>query len=445
MRIVDLIEKKKQGKCHTKEEIEFLINSLMDGSAPDYQISAWLMAVYFKGLTDEETAFLTEAMINSGEVVDFGNLSDSIVDKHSTGGVGDKVTITLIPLLAAAGVPVAKLSGRGLGHTGGTIDKLESIPNFNTQLSIKDLLAQVNKINVAIGAQTQNLTPADGKLYALRDVTATVDSKPLIASSVVSKKIASGANNIILDVKYGSGAFMKTPEDAVELSKLMVNIGKILNKSITAVITSMEDPLGRAVGNSLEIIESIEFLKGNIQNGDVADLTYSFASIALLQLGIFDDEDDAKAHLKELVKSGKALEKFKELIIAQGGNPDVIVSYDTFALPAYKVECESKKAGYVHSIDAYKVAYACKLLGAGRDVKTDPIDYSVGIYLNKKSGEEVNKGDILYTIYSNDVEKTKIAQKYCDEAFSINENKPAHCNLIFKIIRAEVDEENDVE
>ena len=442
MRIVDLIEKKKHGEILSKEEINFLINSLMDGTAHDYQLSAWLMAVYFKGLTEAETAYLTEAMIESGEVIDFGDLTDSIVDKHSTGGVGDKVTITLIPLLAAAGVPVAKLSGRGLGHTGGTIDKLESIPNFNTQLSINELIEQVKKINVAIGAQTQNLTPADGKLYALRDVTATVDSMPLIASSVVSKKIASGAKNIILDVKYGSGAFMKTPEDAVELSRLMVNIGKILNKSITAVITSMEEPLGRAVGNSLEIIESIEFLKGNIKTGDVADLTYSFATIALLQLGLFDTQAEAKAHLKELVESGKALEKFRELISAQGGNSEIIDNYDLFDLPTYKVECESKKAGYVHNIDAYKIAYACKLLGAGRDRKTDPIDYSVGIFLNKKSGEEVSKGDVLYTIYSNNPDKTKAAQKYCDEAFVINENKPVNNSMIYKIIRAE--EEEDV-
>ncbi len=442
MRIVDLIEKKKQGEILTKEEINFLIDSLMDGSAHDYQLSAWLMAVYFKGLTEEETAYLTEAMINSGDVIDFGDLTESIVDKHSTGGVGDKVTITLIPLLAAAGVPVAKLSGRGLGHTGGTIDKLESIPNFNTQLNIQELIEQVKKINVAIGAQTQNLTPADGKLYALRDVTATVDSMPLIASSVVSKKIASGAKNIILDVKYGSGAFMKTPEDAVDLSKLMVNIGKILNKSITAVITSMEEPLGRAVGNSLEIIESIEFLKGNIKTGDIADLTYSFAAIALLHLGMFNKQSEAKAYLKEIVESGKALEKFRELITAQGGNADIIDNYDLFDLPTYKVECESKKTGYVHNIDAYKIAYACKILGAGRDRKTDPIDYSVGIYLNKKSGEEVNKGDILYTIYSNNPDKTKIAQKYCDEAFAINENKPSRSNMIYKIIK--VDEDEDV-
>ena len=442
MRVVDLIEKKKQGKVLSKEEINFLIESLMDGSAHDYQLSAWLMAVYFNGLTENETADLTEAMINSGDVINLGALTDSTVDKHSTGGVGDKVTITLIPLLAAAGVPVAKLSGRGLGHTGGTIDKLESIPNFNTQLSVDELIKQVNEINVAIGAQTQNLTPADGKLYALRDVTATVDSMPLIASSVVSKKIASGAKNIILDVKYGSGAFMKTAEDAVELSKLMVNIGKILNKSITAVITSMEEPLGRAIGNSIEIIESIEFLKGNIKTGDVADLTYSFATIALLQLGMFESEIEAKKHLVEVVESGKALEKFRELIIAQSGNADVITNYDLFDLPSYKVECEAKKNGFVHNIDAYKIAYACKLLGAGRDRKSDPIDYSVGIYLNKKSGEEVNKGDVLYTIYSNNPEKTKSAQKYCDEAFVINEAKPASNNMIYKIIKAE--EDNDV-
>lgn len=439
MRAVDLIEKKKHGKEHSQEEIRYLIKSLMDGTIPDYQVSAWLMAVYFKGLTEQETAWLTQEMIASGETIDFGDLADSIVDKHSTGGVGDKVTITLIPLLAAAGVPIAKLSGKGLGHTGGTIDKLESIPGFNTKLTIEELIKQVKSIGVAIASQTQKLTPADGKLYALRDVTATVDSMPLIASSVVSKKIASGANNIILDVKYGSGAFMKTPEDAATLSRLMVNIGKMLNKSITAVITPMEEPLGRAVGNSIEIIESVEFLKGNIVSGDIADLTYSFAAIALMQLGMYETESEAKAFLKELIDSGKALEKFKELISAQGGNPDVVDNYDLFDLPSYKVECESKKNGYVYNIDAYKIAFACKILGAGRETKEDSIDYSVGVYLNKKSGESVRKGEVLYTIYSNNDEKIKIAQKYCDEAFSINENKPSHRDIVYKIIKAEED------
>ena len=439
MRIVDIIEKKKRGLSHSKEEINFLIESMMNGHAPDYQISAWLMAVYFKGLNLDETAWLTEAMINSGDRINFGELTDKIVDKHSTGGVGDKVTITLIPLLAAAGIPVAKLSGKGLGHTGGTIDKLESIPGFNTKLSIEELMAQVKKINVAIASQTQNLTPADGKLYALRDVTATVDSMPLIASSVVSKKIASGAKNIILDVKYGSGAFMKTPEDATKLSELMVAVGKRLNRSITAVITSMEEPLGRAVGNSLEIIESIEFLKGNITTGDIADLTYSFAAIALMQVGKYNNENEAKEFLKELVHSGKALEKLRELIKAQGGNPDVIDNYDNFELPKYKVEVKAEKNGFVHSIDAYKIAYGCKILGAGRETKADPIDYSVGIFLNKKSGEGVNIGDVLYTIYSNDEEKTHTAQEYCNDAFVINEDKPAQTDMIYKIIRAEGD------
>jgi len=435
MRIVDLIEKKKRNKEHTKEEINFLIDSIMNGNAPDYQVSAWLMAVWFNGLTDDETAFLTEAMVKSGEIIDFEELTDKIVDKHSTGGVGDKVTITLIPLLAAAGVPVAKLSGKGLGHTGGTIDKLESIPGFNTKLTIEELRNQVRKINVAIASQTQNLTPADGKLYALRDVTATVDSMPLIASSVVSKKIASGAKNIVLDVKYGSGAFMKTPEEAVELSQLMVKIGKKLNRSITAVITSMEEPLGRAVGNSLEIIESIEFLKGHIKTGDIADLTYSFAAIALVQLGRFENEDEAKKYLKEVVESGKALDKFRELLLEQNGNANIIDDYTTFAQAKYKVEVKSEKDGYVHKIDAYKIAYGCKILGAGRETKADSIDYSVGIYLNKKSGEKVSVGDILYTIYSNSEEKAQVAKDYCNSAFDIKNEKPSQLEMIYKIIR----------
>ncbi|MFA7658143.1 MAG: thymidine phosphorylase [Candidatus Gastranaerophilaceae bacterium] len=442
MRIVDLIDKKKHNGVHSKEEIDFLINSLMDGSASDYQISAWLMAVYFNGMTDDETAFLTEALIKSGDIIDLKELAKDVVDKHSTGGVGDKVTLTLIPLLAACGIPVAKLSGKGLGHTGGTIDKLESIPGFSTNLSIEQIIEQVKKINVAIASQTQKLTPADGKLYALRDVTATVDSMPLIASSVVSKKVASGADNIILDVKYGSGAFVKTPEDAVKLSKLMVNIGKKLNKSITAVVTSMEEPLGRAVGNSLEVIESIEFLKGGKCGGncgdDLSTLTYDFAAIALVQVGKFDDTQKAKEYLKEVVKSGKALEKFKELITAQRGNPKVVEDYSKFPQAKYKVEVKvggDSAHQFISKIDAYKIAYACKLLGAGREKKTDEIDYSVGIYLNKKHGEFCKQGETLYTIYSNDEEKTKLAEKNCNEAFELSAQKPEKTDLIYKIIK----------
>ncbi len=437
MRIVDLIDKKKKNKAHSKEEIDFLINSLMDGSASDYQISAWLMAVYFNGMNDEETAFLTEALIESGETIELKELAKNVVDKHSTGGVGDKVTLTLIPLLAACDVPIAKLSGKGLGHTGGTIDKLESIPSFNTNLSIEQIINQVKKINVAIASQTKELTPADGKLYALRDVTATVDSMPLIASSVISKKIASGAENIILDVKYGSGAFIKTPEDAVKLSNLMVKTGKKLSKSITAVVTSMEEPLGRAIGNSIEVIEAIEFLKGNNDKcgDDLTDLTYEFGAIALMQGGKCSNPDEAKKYLKSVIKSGKALAKFKELIVAQGGNPNIVEDYTNFEQAKYKIEIPSKQEGFVQKIDAYKIAYACKILGAGREKKTDDIDYSVGIYLNKKSEEFCKKGEILYTIYSNNEEKTDLAKQLCTQAFELSAQTPEKKDLIYKIIK----------
>lgn len=437
MRVVDLIDKKKKNGVHTREEINFLIDSMMDGTANDYQISAWLMAVYFNGMTEDETTWLTEAMLNSGERIDLGDLSSKVVDKHSTGGVGDKVTLTLIPLLAACGVPVAKLSGKGLGHTGGTIDKLEAIPGFNTNLSIEQIIEQVKKINVAIASQTQKLTPADGKIYALRDVTATVDSTPLIVSSIVSKKIASGADNIILDVKYGSGAMMKTPEDAVRLSELMVKVGKKLGRSMTAVITPMEEPLGRAIGNSLEVIESIEFLKGKY-NGtcgeDVVELTYDFAAIALVQVGQFKDIERAKVYLKSVVESGKALEKFRELISIQGGDTSVIDDYSKFPQAKFKVEVLSSKEGYLSKIDAYKIAYACKLLGAGREKKTDKIDYSVGVFLNKKHGEYCKKGETLYTIYSNSEEKTKLSETFCNEAFEFSSKAPEKERLIYKII-----------
>ena len=441
MDLIDLIEKKKRGKVHTKDEIRFIVKSLDSGIAHETQIAAWLMAVYFKGLNEVETAYLTEALADSGSRVNFGELSNLIVDKHSTGGVGDKVTITLIPLLAAAGIPMAKLADRGLGYAAGTVDKLEAIPYFKTDLSVENLVNQVKEINGVIASQAEDLAPADKKLQALRNLTGTADSDVLIASSIISKKIASGANNIILDVKYGAGAFMKTPEDAVHLSKLMVKIGKNLNKSIIAVVTSMEEPLGRAIGNSLEVIEAIEFLKGRITTGDLAELTYYFASSALVFLEMYATRQEAEKYLRELVNSGKALNKFREIIIAQGGDTAVLENYDKFELPAFKIECESKKNGYVQNINAFNIAQAAKTLGASRE--NGSIDLSVGIYLNKKSGEYVKKGENLYTIYSNDEEKTKIAQRFCDEAFSINESKPSHVNLVYGVI-ATNDEDNDV-
>lgn len=433
MRIVDLIEKKKKGLEHSKEEINFLIDSMMNGTAEDYQISAWLMAVYFQGMSAEETANFTEAIINSGEKIDLTPIGSHIADKHSTGGVGDKITIILIPLLASCGVPVAKLSGKGLGHTGGTIDKLESIPNFRTELGIEELIEKVKKIGVAIGSQTKKLTPADGKLYALRDVTATVDSMPLIASSVVSKKIASGADFVVLDVKYGSGAFIKTPENALKLSELMVNTAQKLGRKFNAVISSMEQPLGRMVGNSLEIIESIEFLKGNF-TPDIKELTYAIAVLTLVHLGIAKDENHALEMLDNAIKSGAALEKFKELIQSQGGDDSVIDDYSKFKQPAFKYELKSEFDGFVKNIDAYKIAYACKLLGAGREKKSDSIDFSAGVELRKIYGEKVEKGGVLAVLYSDSEEKLENALQGVRSAFDFCPDKPAHRTMVYKII-----------
>lgn len=435
MRTVDLILKKKQGQELTKEEINFFINSIMDKSMPDYQISAFLMAVCFQGMTDLETSYLTEAIVKSGSFVDQSKLPKGVLDKHSTGGVGDKITLTLTPILAAAGIPCLKLSGRALGHTGGTIDKLESIPGFNTDCKIDDMIEQVKRINLAIGAQTKGLTPADGILYALRDVTGTVDNVSLIASSVISKKIASGAENIVLDVKCGNGAFMKEPQDAARLARLMVEIGKHLGRKVIAVITSMNEPLGRAVGNSLEVIEACEFLKGHLKNGEVFDLTYELAILTLLQYGICKERDAAKAYIDELIHSGKALDKFKELVATQGGLAEALEDYSKLPTAGKKVEIKSEKDGYVENINAYKVALSCKLLGAGRETKEDHIDLSVGVYLNKKSGEKVNKGETLYTIYSNDDNKTVQCKELCDEAYEIAASEPTKKPLIYEIVQ----------
>ncbi len=435
MRTVDLILKKKQGKELSKEEINFFIDSIMDRSMPDYQISAFLMAVCFQGMTDLETSYLTEAMVKSGSFVDQSKLPKGVLDKHSTGGVGDKITLTLTPILAACGIPCLKLSGRALGHTGGTIDKLESIPGFNTDCQIDDMISQVKQINLAIGAQTKGLTPADGILYALRDVTGTVDNVSLIASSVISKKIASGAENIVLDVKCGNGAFMKEPQDAARLARLMVEIGKHLGRKVIAVITSMNEPLGRAVGNSLEVIEACEFLKGNCKDGEVYELTFELAILTLLQYGICADRETAHAHIEDLINSGKALDKFKELVKAQGGDAEALVDYSKLPTASKTVEVKAEKDGYVENIDAYKVALACKLLGAGREKKTDAIDLSVGVYLNKKSGERVNKGEVLYTIYSNNDAKTQQCKELCDEAYEIATGQPTKKPLIYEIVQ----------
>ncbi len=433
MRFVDLIEKKKKGLEHTKEEIEFIVFSVTKETVPDYQISAWLMAVYFQGMTEEETACFTGEIIKSGEVIDLSSIGSHIADKHSTGGVGDKITIILIPLLAACGVPVAKLSGRGLGHTGGTIDKLESIPGFRTNLEIPELIEKVKETGLAIASQTQKLTPADGKLYALRDVTATVDSMPLIASSVVSKKIASGADFVVLDVKCGSGAFIKTKEDAKKLSALMIGIAKRLGRKFNAVISSMEQPLGRMIGNSVEIEESIDFLKG-ITTPDIKELTYEIAALTLLHFGKAKTKEEAFSMIDSVIQSKEALKYLEKLIKSQGGNSEIITNYKLFKQPLFSFEVKSESDGFVKNVDAYKIAYACKLLGAGREKKTDGIDYSAGIKLNRIYSEYAAKNDTIATLYSDSEEKLNSAISIVKSAFEFSSQKPDDRKVVYEII-----------
>jgi len=432
MRAVDLIQKKKEGKKHTKEEIKFLVENYTNGNIEDYQMSAWLMAVCFRGLDDEETAHLTQAFVESGDILDFSAISDSVADKHSTGGVGDKVTLALIPILAELGVYTAKLSGRGLGFTGGTIDKLESIPNFKAELSNDEFFKQIKDIKVAISSQSPNLTPADGKIYALRDVTATVDNKSLICASVVSKKIASGANSIVLDVKYGSGAFLKTPQEAQELGDLMIKTGKLLNRNIDVVISSMEQPLGYAIGNSLEVIEAIEFLKGNYKQ-DLYEITLELAIKTLLNCKIALDYESARKMVNEVIQNGSALEKFKEIIIHQGGNPDVINNYDLFKIGKNKVEIKAQKDGYIKNLIALDVAHSAKLLGAGRDKKSDSINFGAGIILNKKIGDKVKKDETIMELYFDEVSEAKLNDsiEIAQNSFEIVENEVQKPKLIY--------------
>ena len=432
MRAVDLIQKKKEGLKHTKEEIYFLVNGYTNGQIEDYQMSAWLMAVCFRGLTDEETAYLTQSFVESGDILDFSNISDCVADKHSTGGVGDKVTLALIPILAQLGIYTAKLSGRGLGFTGGTIDKLEAIPNFRAELTNEEFFNQIKNIKVAISSQSPNLTPADGKIYALRDVTATVDNKSLICASVVSKKIASGANSIVLDVKYGSGAFLKTPKEASELGDLMIKTGKLLNRNIDVVISSMEQPLGFAVGNSLEVIEALEFLKGNYKQ-DLYEITLELAYKTLLNYNKVKNKDEAKKLFDEVIENGSALNKFKEIISWQGGNIDCIEDYNLFNVGKNKTEIKSPKDGYIKELIALEVAHSAKLLGAGRDKKTDNIDFGAGIILNKKIGDKVSKDDIIMELYYNDVAENKLndAIEIAKNSFKISDEKTEKAKLIY--------------
>jgi len=398
MRAVDIIRKKRFGGELTEREIAFLIEGLVDGSIPDYQISAWAMTVCFMGMTDKETAALTLAMANSGDTVDLSAIAGVKVDKHSTGGVGDKTTLIVAPLVAACGVPVAKMSGRGLGHTGGTIDKLEAIPGFRTELGRDDFFAQVNELGVAVIGQSGNIAPADKKLYALRDVTATVESIPLIASSVMSKKIAAGADAILLDVKAGDGAFMKTPEDAAKLALAMVAIGNQVGRRTVAVISDMDQPLGRTIGNALEVREAIEVLRGEGPD-DLREVSLVLASHMLVLGGVAADTDAARVRLEAAISSGEALDKFAALLAAQGGDPEVTKDLSRLPQAPLQLPVATTQAGYVLGIEAEAIGLAAMTLGAGRATKDDRIDYAVGIELAAKPGDFVREGEPLAVLY----------------------------------------------
>nr|WGD87646.1 pyrimidine-nucleoside phosphorylase [Bacillus subtilis] len=413
MRMVDIIIKKQNGKELTTEEIQFFVNGYTDGSIPDYQASALAMAIFFQDMSDRERADLTMAMVNSGETIDLSAIEGIKVDKHSTGGVGDTTTLVLAPLVAALDVPVAKMSGRGLGHTGGTIDKLEAIDGFHVELTKDEFIKLVNRDKVAVIGQSGNLTPADKKLYALRDVTGTVNSIPLIASSIMSKKIGAGADAIVLDVKTGAGAFMKTEEDATELAKAMVRIGNNVGRQTMAVISDMSQPLGFAIGNALEVKEAIDTLKGEGPE-DLHELVLTLGDQMVVLAKKADTLDEARAKLEEVMKNGKALEKFKDFLKNQGGDSSIVDDPSKLPQAAYQIDVPAKEAGVVSEIVADEIGVAAMLLGAGRATKEDEIDLAVGIILRKKVGDKVEKDEPLVTLYANRENVDEVIAKVYD-------------------------------
>ena len=400
MRMVDIIVKKRDGLSLTKEEINFAINGYVNGEVPDYQMSALAMAIVFKGMNNEEIVNLTSTMLHSGDIIDLSLIKGVKVDKHSTGGVGDKTSLVLGPLVASCGAKLAKMSGRGLGHTGGTLDKLESIPGFKVNLDSNQFVKQVNDIGIAIVGQTANLVPADKKMYALRDVTGTVESIPLIASSIMSKKLASGSDTILLDVKFGSGAFMKNVDDAKKLAKTMVDIGKSLNKDTRAIITDMTQPLGLAIGNALEVKEAINTLHGNGPK-DFVELCLSAGSIMLQQAKICNNLDDGRKLLEEKLKNGEAFNKFVEFVKAQNGDINYILDPNKLPIAKHIIEVRSENDGYVDEINCLEIGESAMRLGAGRKTINDTIDMAAGIILNKKVGNHVKKGEILCYAHTN--------------------------------------------
>lgn len=433
MRMYDIIEKKRNGEKLSPEEIEFFISGYVSGEIPNYQISALLMAIYFSGMDDEETAVLTKAMMLSGDTVDLSEFGEFTVDKHSTGGVGDKTSLVVAPVMASLGCKMAKMSGRGLGHTGGTVDKLESIPGFKTSITPEEFFEQVRKTGVAVIGSTANLAPADKKLYALRDVTATVGSIPLIASSIMSKKLAAGAHNIVLDVKIGSGAFMKTEEQGRKLAEKMVNIGKSFNRNIAAVITNMDRPLGCAIGNSLEVLEAVSVLKGNEVpdfDGVCVVLTSTLLSLCY---GISHEESEKR--VLESIKSGAALAKFREWITAQGGSDEFVDNPEALGTAKYITEYKAQGNGYISFMNTEMIGKAAAALGAGREKTTDSVDHTAGIVLRKKTGDAVRSGDVIAVLYTNKEASEIEAARLLSEAITYSAEKPAEESLVYGIIK----------
>ena len=429
----NIIRKKRDGFELSREEITKFVKEYTDGKICDYQASALLMAICIKGMTARETSDLTTAMANSGDTVDLSGLGSLSADKHSTGGVGDKTSLIVLPIAAALGCKVAKMSGRGLGHTGGTVDKLESIPGYETAISPEKLIEQTKKVGIALASQSGNLTPADKKIYALRDVTGTVESIPLIASSIMSKKIASGAQNIVLDVKVGSGAFMKSIDDARDLANAMVEIGKASGRNVRAILTNMDIPLGNAVGNSLEVIEAIEILKGN-GDKNLLDICCALAAnMASMAVGI--DVEKALSLAHESVQNGSALLKFREWIEAQGGDGRIVDDYSLLGKSSVEKEIKSEISGYIAKMDAEKIGNICVDLGGGRKTKEDKIDHTAGIILVKKTGDWVERGEVIARAYTNKADVVTKAEEDFLDAIEIADKKPEIQKLIYEVVK----------
>ncbi|MBR6918511.1 MAG: thymidine phosphorylase [Clostridia bacterium] len=433
MRVLDIIHKKKRGEELTRDEIKFLIDGFTRGDVPDYQMSAFAMAVCFTGMTDDEVSYLTDAMMRSGDTLDLSMLGDATVDKHSTGGVGDKTSLIVAPTVACLGGVVAKMSGRGLGHTGGTIDKLESIEGFMTTVPSDKFISQAKSVGVVIAGQSANLAPADKKLYALRDVTATVDSIPLIASSIMSKKLAAGSKSIVLDVKVGSGAFMKDLDEAERLARTMVSIGKACGRRCTALLTNMDVPLGNAVGNSLEVIEAARVLKGEVK-GDLREVCVALASNMAAMVNNTDVES-ARGDVERVIDSGEAFEKMKEWVAAQGGNSAYLDDFSLFPKAPCVYEVESDFDGFISKMDTEKIGDASSILGAGRLKAGDAIDYSAGIEIFAKSGDRVKRGDVIAKLYTSDSSLIGSAEKTLLGAYSKSDVKPDPEKLIYKTVK----------